>query len=119
MRARICSMICSTFTESERTLKSAMSNVKWELNGMVNDQHHRQRPQRHADEKRAIDEQQVRRTSAAFALMHKIQVPEDAVERKGNGQPEPVRPELLLRFRADRVEHVRDERRGRHDREHL
>jgi hypothetical protein len=27
MRARICSMICSTFTESERTLKSGISHI--------------------------------------------------------------------------------------------
>ena len=42
-------------------------------------------------QQRAIGEEQVRGASAAFPLVHEIQVPENAVERKRHGQAQPLR----------------------------
>src|SRR5438874_8412188 len=109
MRARICSMICSTFTESERTLKSAISHqlsAVSRLDGPVDDQRDGERPQRHADQQWAVRQQHVGGAAAALALMHQIEVPKNSVQRKWNRQPEPVRTELGLGLGADRVEHV-------------
>src|SRR5580765_8060427 len=103
-------MICSTLTESERTLKSGIAAISFQpsaysqnpllvesrgqaLNATgeasyrtVNDQGHRERPQRHAREKRPVGQEQIRGAPAAVALVHQIQVPEDPVQGKGNGQ---------------------------------
>src|ERR1700730_7908351 len=103
MRARICSMISSTLTESERTLKSDI----W-LEGLVNEQHHRESPQGHTDQERAVGDDQLGRASAPLPLMYELEVPEDPVYRKRNRQPEPLRVELLLGLGADGVEHIGD-----------
>src|SRR5947209_17668431 len=102
MRARICSMICSTFTESERTLKSGITC----LQGSINQQRHGHRPQRDAYEQRPIRKEQLGGIAASFPPVHEIEVPEDSIQRKWNREPQPRRPELLLRLGADRVADV-------------
>src|SRR5580765_3222854 len=123
-------MICSTFTESERTLKSGINNYQLsavsvqrdpelaraesqELNATgeasyrtVNDHGHRERPERHAREKRTVGQEQIRGAPAAFALVDQIQVPENPIQGKRNGQAEPGRAELRLCLGANRVEDV-------------
>src|SRR4051794_34051745 len=130
MRVRICSMICSTLTESARTLKSDINGVSFQrlryswrfrlerADGRqlranreasyrtVDDQGHGQRPQRHAREKRPVGQEQIRGAPAAFALMNQIQVPKDPVQGKRDGQAEPGGAELRLRLGRDRVEDV-------------
>src|SRR5437879_4463204 len=115
MRVRICSMICSTWIESERMLKSAingcqLSSIPLETERSVDNQHDAHRPQGDAREKGPIREQQIGGTSTFLTLVHQIEVPEYSIQRKRDRQPEPLSAELLLRFRADRVEHVRDQR---------
>src|SRR6266576_641675 len=104
MRARICSMICSTFNESDRILKSGMVS-----NRMVDDQRHSKGPERDAHEQRTVRQEQFRGAAAAFAPMDEIEITEDAVQGKRNRQTQPRRFELLLGLRADGVERVRDE----------
>src|SRR4029453_14914474 len=100
MRARICSMMCSTFTESERTLNSGITAIS--LSGwLVDDQGHGQRPHRHAGEQRAIGQEEVRRAAASVAPVDQIQVPKNPVQREGNGEPKPGRAELFLSLGAD------------------
>ena len=42
--------------------------------------------------------EQIRRASAPLALVHQIEIPEDAVQRKRDRQAEPLRAELLPPF---------------------
>src|SRR5947209_10597875 len=121
MRARICSMICSTLSESERMLKSGIKQVftPSERERPVDYQHEDGSPERHAREQRSIRDKQLRRAPAALALVNQIQISKNPVQGEWNRHPQPRRAELLFSLRADRVEHVRQERRARDDRNHL
>src|SRR6185503_14460709 len=99
MRDRICSMICSTLTESDRTLKSAIDN---------HDDRHA--PQQDACEQRAILQNQLGGAAARFLLMDEVQVTKDPVNRKRDREPEPFRSELLNGFGVDGVEDVGNQR---------
>src|SRR5438045_1129653 len=115
MRARICSISCSTLTASDRTLKSAMSVQE----RAIDDQHHRHHPEDDAGQQRAVVEQQVAGAATTFALMHEIEVAEDSVHSERNGQAQPRGAELLLGLRTDRVKDVSDQRRCGDDTDHL
>src|SRR5437762_8363943 len=97
MRARICSMTCSTFTESERTLKSAINSFQSRLSALrseqwtadsrerpckaskrpVDDQGNGERPQGHARKQRAVRQEQIGGAPAAVTLVHQIERSEE------------------------------------------
>ena len=57
------------------------------------------------------------RAAPQLPPVNQVEVAKDPVQRKRNRQAHHVGAELLGRFRADGVEHVRDERRCGHDRD--
>src|SRR4051812_35908935 len=109
-------MICSTSTESARTVKSGMHGThagilaaltgapalrneypdeRTRTQGMsdsqkrsVDDHRRHHAPERDAQQQRSIGQQQFRRASSACLLMHQVQVAEDPVERKWNREPQ-------------------------------
>src|SRR5438067_5723508 len=123
-------MICSTFTESARTLKSDIEAISYQLSAIsyqlsaisyqlsaigyacqlsasaVDDQRDRERPQSDAREQRSIGQQEVGWAAAAFAPVYQIQISKDPVQGKRDRQPQPRGAELLLGLRADGIKNV-------------
>src|SRR4029450_5184640 len=106
-------MICSTLTSSARTLNSAIGTHlpgvrrfhgrtrsgprsccagASDSEGAVDAHDDCDGPESHAGEQWSIVQQQFRGTSAAFLVMHKVQVPEDAITRHTNRRAETGRP---------------------------
>ena len=79
----------------------------------------RERPQRDAGQQRPVVLQQVGRTAATLFLMDEVEIPEYPVEREDQREAEVIGVELLHRLGADRVDHIRDERRRGDDADHL
>src|SRR5260221_12413456 len=115
MRERICSMTRSTFTASERTLRSGIRSFQSVSYGLsssrpVDDYGDRERPQRHARQERTVVQEQIGRAPSAVTPMNKIEIAKDPIQRERNRQLEPGGAELGLCLRADRVKDVRNQR---------
>src|SRR5687768_9037750 len=65
-----------------------------ELGRSVDHHRHDSGPERHADQERAVGEQQIRWAAAALLPMYQIKVPEDAIQRKRQRQRQLVGAEL-------------------------
>ena len=63
---------------------------------LVNDEDHRKRPKRHADQQRAVVHDQLRRAPALVAAVHEVEVAEDPVERERNRQAEQIVPNFCV-----------------------
>src|SRR5438046_10604881 len=109
MRARICSMTCSTFTESERTLKSAINSFQSRLSALrseqwtadsrerpckaskrtVDDQGNGERPQGHARKQRAVRQEQIGGAPDDVPMVHQIEDHENSVSGQTYSTQEP------------------------------